>query len=179
MDSNRPANPVEIFLQPGEIYFGDSNTRIRTVLGSCIALVFWHPVLLLGGMCHYMLPSRAQAFDRAGAALDGRYADESMILMASEMHKAATQPRDYQVKIFGGGNMFPGKRINGVGMRHVGLKNVDAARELITRHKLICVAEHLGDVGYRNIVFDIWSGHTWVRHGRMEQARSLRQGIEE
>ncbi|QFY42373.1 chemotaxis protein CheD [Candidatus Methylospira mobilis] len=177
MDHGRPTNPVEIFLQPGEIYFGDGSTRIRTVLGSCIALVFWHPALLLGGMCHYMLPSRAHESGRAGTALDGRYADESMALMAREMYKAATHPRDYQVKVFGGGNMFPGKRNSSV--RHVGLKNVEAARELIIRHKLCCVAEHLGDVGYRNIVFDIWSGHTWVRHGRMGQVRELRRGREE
>jgi chemotaxis protein CheD len=169
MDSHKPACSVEIFLQPGEIYFGDRNTRIRTVLGSCIALVFWHPILLLGGMCHYMLPSRAQDSKRAGAALDGRYADESMSLMAREMCRNATQPRDYQVKIFGGGNMFPSKRNSDA--RHVGLKNVEAANSLIRSYSLFCIAEHLGDVGYRNIVFDVWSGHTWVRHGRVARGQ--------
>jgi chemotaxis protein CheD len=174
MDSDRPECIVEIFLQPGEIYFGDRNTRIRTVLGSCVALVFWHPILLLGGMCHYMLPACAQESTRMGVTLDGRYADESMALMACEMRKNATQPRDYQVKIFGGGNMFPSKRNSDA--RHVGVKNVEAANGLIQRYRLFCVAEHLGGVGYRNIVFDIWSGHTWVRHGRV--VRGQRPGQE-
>ncbi|MDH4285030.1 MAG: hypothetical protein OEV35_06905, partial [Gallionellaceae bacterium] len=25
-------------------------------------------------------------------------------------------------------------------------------------------AEHMGGTGHRNIFFDIWSGHVWVRH---------------
>ncbi len=40
---------MDIFLQPGELYFGDSDTCIRTVLGSCVSLTFWHPKLLGGG----------------------------------------------------------------------------------------------------------------------------------
>jgi chemotaxis protein CheD len=177
MDTVKPETIVEIFLQPGEVYFGDRNTRIRTVLGSCIAMVFWHPILLIGGMCHYMLPSRAHESKKTGMELDGRYGCESMIIMAQEMSRSDTQPRDYQVKIFGGGNMFPSKR--NLDARHIGFKNVEAARDLVNRHKLFCVAEHLGDVGYRNIVFDIWSGHTWVRHGRLPRNQILGQRNEE
>jgi Chemotaxis protein; stimulates methylation of MCP proteins len=49
---------MEIFLQPGDWYFGDRDTRIRTLLGSCIAITIWHPRLLVGGMCHFLLPGR-------------------------------------------------------------------------------------------------------------------------
>ena len=49
---------LEIFLQPGEFYFGEGKTRIRTLLGSCVAITLWHPRLHIGGMSHYMLPSR-------------------------------------------------------------------------------------------------------------------------
>ncbi len=50
---------MEVFLQPGELYFGDGRTRVRTLLGSCVAIAVWHPRLRIGGLCHYMLPSRA------------------------------------------------------------------------------------------------------------------------
>jgi len=36
---------LEIFLHQGEVYFGDRDTRIRTVLGSCVAITMWHPEL--------------------------------------------------------------------------------------------------------------------------------------
>src|SRR5262245_20243998 len=51
-----PADVLEIFLQAGEFYFGGEKTRIRTLLGSCVAITVWHPKLRIGGMSHYMLP---------------------------------------------------------------------------------------------------------------------------
>jgi chemotaxis protein CheD len=174
MMNKKPDDAIPAFLHPGGIYFGDSDIRIRTVLGSCVAMVFWHPTLLLGGMCHYMLPSRVHAPGKEieGAVLDGRYGDESMSLMVQEMHRRATQPREYHVKVFGGGNMFPGKRH--VEQRHVGLKNIEAARKLIDQHGLYCVAEHLGDVGYRNVIFHTRSGDTWVHHDKTLCGPALR-----
>jgi chemotaxis protein CheD len=31
---------------------------IRTVLGSCVSITLWHPVKRVGGMCHFLLPTR-------------------------------------------------------------------------------------------------------------------------
>lgn len=156
---HKPDQIIEIFLQPGEIYFGDRMTRIRTVLGSCVSLVFWHPHLLVGGMCHFMLPKRSR--DKA-SRLDGRYADEAIELALMEIHGCNTHPRDYKVKMFGGGNMFPG--IARVESGHVGSKNVMAARELVRRHNFDCVLEHVEGSGHRNLFFDVWSGVVSVRH---------------
>jgi chemotaxis protein CheD len=57
-----PLNPLDIFLRPGDCYFGGQNTSIRTVLGSCVSMTFWHPQLRVGGMCHYMLPKRNRTY---------------------------------------------------------------------------------------------------------------------
>ncbi len=152
--------PEEIFLQPGEHHFGDRNTRIRTILGTCVSLTFWHPILLLGGMCHFMLPSRGEERRRIDPPLpDGRYADEAIDILLKKIASIGTSHREYQVKLFGGGNMFPSR--NG---SHVGMKNVEAARKLVLDHGLNCVAEHLGDCGYRNVIFDISNGNVWVKH---------------
>ena len=119
-----PINPaaIDIFLQPGDVYFGDRGTRLRTVLGSCVSITFWHPRLLLGGMCHYMLPERAGAADDRR---DGRYADEALDLLIEEMLAAGTQPRDYEAKIFGGGRMFSfaaGRGALDIGNRNIRLE---------------------------------------------------------
>lgn len=156
---HKPAHPMEIFLQPGEVYFGGRDTRIRTLLGSCVAVVMWHPDLLVGGMCHYMLPTQ---LGKTRRELNGCYADEAMELMLREIRAAGTQPRDYQVKLFGGGHMFSAHQA--VSSNHVGAKNVEVARRLIKQHGFTSIAEHLGGIGHRNIFFDIWSGHVWVRH---------------
>jgi len=51
-----PDQLVEVVLGPGDLYFGDRRTRIRTLLGSCVAVTLWHPKAQIGGMCHYMMP---------------------------------------------------------------------------------------------------------------------------
>lgn len=158
----KPPHIIEIFLQPGDLYFGDRNTRIRTVLGSCVSLTFWHPGLLVGGMCHYMLPNRSHELHTASErALDGRYADEAIEMLSKEFNEIGVPHREYKVKLFGGGNMFP-DRSNPVS--HVGIKNVEIARRLVTKHGFNCVAENLGGDGHRNVIFDVWSGNVWVKH---------------
>lgn len=162
---------MEIFLQPGETYFGARNTQIRTVLGSCVSIVFWHPTLLLGGMCHFMLPGRTRS---ASITLDGRYADEAFELMLQEIRRRGTRPAEYQVKVFGGGNMFPDAREDGG--RHVGMKNVEAARELIRKHNMATASEHLEGVGHRTVIFDVGSGRVLVKQlppVRFDDRRSL------
>lgn len=172
-----PLQPLEIFLQPGEHYFGDRETRIRTVLGSCVSITFWHPQLLVGGMCHYMLPAR-ELERRADSAPppDGRYADEAVALLMREIDGVGASHREYQVKLFGGGNMFPNthKRRDA----HVGQRNVDTARLLVKRHGFACVAEHMGGVGHRNIIFDVWNGDVWVRHSEIRRTESRSEGGE-
>lgn len=155
----KPEHFVEIFLQPGELYFGDRHTRIRTLLGSCVSLVFWHPEWLIGGMCHYLLPSRMR---RHAGGLDGRYGDEAIELMLSQIRAAGARPEDFQIHLFGGGDMFPG--INKNKSNPVGKKNVEAARQIIAAHRLAFLNEHVEGKGHRNLVFDVWSGRVTLRH---------------
>ncbi len=156
--------PTEIVLQPGDCYFGDKNTRISTVLGSCVSITFWHPQLLVGGMCHFMLPKRGlKASNEDAAALDGRYADEALALLLKPLDSIGAAHKDYQVKLFGGGNMFP-SLLNNNNTDPIGVRNVQAARRLIKQHGFTAVAEHLGDVGHRNIIFELWSGEVWLKH---------------
>jgi len=168
----KPAHVIEIFLQPGDFYFGDRNTRIRTVLGSCVSITIWHPRLLIGGMCHYMLPTRGK---KKPAVPDGRYADEALELFLRETRAVGTRPGEYQVKLFGGGNMFPNAqhRKHCVGQncvsdensacRHVSCRNSKIARHLVESNGFTVTAEHLGGDGHRQVFFDIWTGHVWAR----------------
>jgi chemotaxis protein CheD len=155
--------PLDIFLQPGDFYFGDADTRIRTLLGSCVALTFWHPRLRVGGMCHYMLPTRGGGHHHHDAELDGRYADEAMALFLREFRRLGTQPREYQVKMFGGGNMFPCHRRAGA-HSDVSTRNIQAGRHLLHSHGLVARAEHVGGHGHRQVIMDIASGDVWMRH---------------
>jgi len=155
-----PQDILEIFLQPGEFYFGENGTRIRTLLGSCVAVTLWHPNKRIGGMCHYMLPTRPRG--DAGSALDGRYADEALQMFLRELRATKTRPGEYQVKLFGGGNMFAG--VAGA-KRHLNIsdRNVEFGCELIQKHGFSLAAQDLGGKGHRNVMLELWSGDVWVR----------------
>lgn len=159
-----PDNVMEIFLQPGEFFFSDRDTRIRTILGSCVAVVLWHPRFLIGGMCHYMLPGGRKS--KRGEELDGKYADDAMLLFMQELGKTGTKPKDYIVKMFGGGNQFPGK--THAAAMSVPDRNVEVGHELLAHHGFALKAEHLGGNGHRNVVFDVWTGDVWMKHVHKE-----------
>ena len=156
MPSKKPS--VDIYLQPGELYFGDRRVRLRTLLGSCVSVVLWHPQRRLGGMCHFLLPNRHRL---PRAALDGRYGDEAIALLLQAGHAAGTRAEDYQLYLFGGGDMFP--RFVRQPDSSVGERNVEAARRLIDRHGLQLHGEHVGGCGHRKLSFDIYSGQVDVR----------------
>ena len=155
-----PADCFDIFLQPGDFYFGDRAARIRTILGSCVAITLWHPRLLIGGMCHYMLPMRHGR--HKDAEPDGRYADDAMALFMRELDKTGSWPADYEVKMFGGGDQFPqhAKRLR----ISVPDNNIHAGRSLLKQHGFSIKAEHLGGDGHRNVIFDVYSGQVWIKH---------------
>lgn len=152
---------VEIFLKPGDHCFVDRSTRICTLLGACVSMTFWHPQLLVGGMCHYMLPERgSERREGDWPAPDGRYADEAIALLLKKINVVGASHREYQVKLFGG-NMFPKMQKNI--SPQIGILNVQAARRLVKQHGFTCMDEHFGDIGYQNVVFDVWSGEVLVK----------------
>ncbi|MBV8465811.1 MAG: chemotaxis protein CheD [Burkholderiales bacterium] len=152
--------PIDIFLQPGEVYFGDRDTRIRTLLGSCVAVTWWHPRLQIGAMCHYLLPERPRSRPRREGPLDGRYADEAFQVVMRYIQAAGTLPADYQVKMFGGSQTMvsPSAKPGGVGER-----NIEYGKSWLFDHGFRVSREHLAGQGHRHIVFDLANGDVWVR----------------
>lgn len=150
----------EIFLQPGDFQFGEGRTRYSTLLGSCVAITLWHPRRLIGGICHFMLPSRGTRASADGI-LDGRYADEALALFDRAVARTATRPGDYQVRVFGGGNML--SRANDATM-DIAARNVDSAYRLLARHAYHPSLAHCGGKGHRKLIFELWSGAVWLAH---------------
>jgi chemotaxis protein CheD len=172
-----PREGFEVFLQPGEWYFDAAGVRLRTVLGSCIALTLWHRRRRIGGMCHYMLPSRARVRDVAD--LDGRYGDEALGLLEREAARFGTRLAEYEVKLFGGASMFGSLRVAGAAVPAFGSvpeRNVEQARLLVARHGLKVRAESLGGLAHRQVVFDIESGDVWLRTGAARDYVALTAG---
>src|SRR4051812_36206981 len=149
---------ADYFLQPGEYRVAGRDSRLHTLLGSCVSITLWHPTLLVGAMSHFLLSSRT---GHAPAELDGRYASEATLLMLLELKRFGVQAKDCEAKLFGGGNMFPSQARGDESS--VGHKNGQAARRLMRERGNPIVSESLFGVGHRRIVFDIGSGTVWSR----------------
>lgn len=154
---------MDIFLLPGEYFVGDANFQVRTILGSCVSITLWHPTARVGGMCHFLLPTRGSARP-ASSDLDGHYGDEVLALMRRDLQALGVDARHCQAKLFGGGNMFPGRVRSDSG--HVGRRNGEAARELLLQQGIPIVVESLFGMGHRQIIFDISNGDVWSRQVR-------------
>lgn len=155
-----PDYVLDVLLKPGEFYFGDSDTRMRTLLGSCVAITLWHPQFRIGGMCHYLLPEDRMA--NKDNQLDGRYADKALQLFVHEIRNAGTHPCEYEVKMFGGGNQFNGHEFTN--MSKIPEQNIQTGKKLLLHHGFKLSSFHLGGNGHRNVILDNWSGHVWVQH---------------
>jgi len=156
------------FINPGEFYFGDANCQIHTLLGSCVSITLWHPVLKVGGMCHIVLPYSNDAFkhmDNLGLPLSGRYSDTAMILFEKEANLRGTYLKEYQAKIFGGSNMLTSSKLHEG--EQIGAKNIEAAKQKILEFGIPLLVEHVGGTGFRRIAFDVNSGDVWVHHGQL------------
>jgi len=167
LPSTENANQLKgerIFLHPGEVYFGDSNCQIHTLLGSCIAITLWHPRLRVGGMCHFVLAGSQQKVHEGQVSqpITGRYSNDAMALLEKEVSIRNTVIKDYQAKIFGGSNMLTNSTLEKD--EQIGNRNTQAALALLSKHNVNLLVAHVGETGHRRIVFDISTGDVWVKH---------------
>jgi chemotaxis protein CheD len=164
----RQVELMDIFLQPGELFVADAGFQIRTILGSCVSITLWHPMALMGGMSHFLLPTRGNAVPVH--ELDGRYADEALSLMLKDLKAAGINHQQCQAKVFGGGNMFPEHtRANEI---TVGQRNGEAARKLLERNGIAVVTESLYGNGHRQVTFNVSNGEVWSRQIRPSRLES-------
>jgi len=152
---------ADIFLHPGDLRFAEPGTSLRTVLGSCLAIVMWHPARRIGGMSHCLLPCRASS-DRV-SRLDARYVDEALPLMFVEAVRRDTDPNDYRIKLFGGSKMIAALHCER--RSPIGDLNARTAVLNLSRLGLAIAARDLGGTSHRSLVFEVESGAVWVRTG--------------
>ena len=151
---------ADVFLSPGQFYFGTG--QVSTLLGSCVAITFWHPTRKVGGMCHYLLPGRRRELGSTARELDGRYADEAIEMFRREIVAAATEAYDYEVKMFGGGAQFTDQHWDS-GIDVPG-RNIETGVRLLADLGLEVSARHLGGIGARTLRLDLDTGEVWLRH---------------
>lgn len=168
----------KIVLRAGEYCFDRAGVHVHTLLGSCISITLWHPMKRIGGMCHFALPRPSARPPHTRP--DPRYAEDCIELFQRSIARRRTRIQEYEVKVFGGGNLYEGVacRCLDAGERQsIGDKNAAAAFNLLMATGANILVAHVGEFGHRRLVFDIATGAVWVRftplYGANGDVRSL------
>ncbi|MDH5180550.1 MAG: hypothetical protein OEZ39_06080 [Gammaproteobacteria bacterium] len=146
---------MEIFLHPGEMYFGKAPAVISTLLGSCVAVTLWHPKKHIGGMCHIVLPESPQG------ACDMKYGDCAIAEFAKQAVKYSTRSGEYKVHVYGGSDMFPDMKKSS--NMNIGGRNIAKVNELLELYKFRVDEVDTGGNNSRKIKLDLSNGSVMAR----------------
>ncbi len=152
----------DVFLQPAELFLGDAPTRVRTILGSCLAVVFRVPRLGVAAMSHCLLPTAGSPAFTLPREEAQRYVDSTIAILLQDFARRGARLDELEVKIFGGADQFDmGGSTNGY---QVGKKNVEAAHLLLAANGLHALAQCVGGRRGRLIEFHSNTGDVFVKH---------------
>ena len=140
----------------------ETDRPIATLLGSCVAVCLFDPKLRIGGMNHFLLPSRTSAANAdTDVILSGDYAME--ILVNGLLNKGANKAR-LVAKAFGGGTIVSSIRMA------IGERNADFAHEWLDREGIPLVASDFSGPWSRKVVFVPQTGDAFCRRMPTTQA---------
>jgi len=152
------------FLKPGEIVFAKAPFVVSTLLGSCVSATIWHPHRLIGGMCHILLP------EQTIEGQDTKYAESAVEYFLSNILLCDTLPCEYELRIYGGGNMFP--HIKKPAKSDVGNRNIRMMRYFLQKVGFI-LRKGMDDVGgenYRRLTLNVTTGEVNLNSNKVEQS---------
>ncbi|WP_375249149.1 chemotaxis protein CheD [Sphingomonas sp.] len=115
---------------------------LTTVLGSCVAVCFYDPVVRVGGINHYLLADGTGS-DQTSMQRYGVYAME--VLINAMLSMGAARHR-LKARIYGGAKMR-------VGFRDIGSANIAFAREFLRAERIPVVGEDVGGSIARRVEF--------------------------
>ncbi|MGC2639778.1 MAG: chemotaxis protein CheD [Acidobacteriaceae bacterium] len=151
----------ELFVQPGESHLVRGRAILRTLLGSCVGVTFWHARLEIAALCHPMLPHHSGRPADQAVDTGRRYVDFAIRDLASQFLALGARPEETQVKLFGGADVLAAGNCSG--RRTVGSLNGEAALRCLRSEGFRIAASRLGGVSGVHLTFLTETGEVRVR----------------
>lgn len=137
------------YLLPGDLVVTSEQTKLITVLGSCVSVCMFDRDRNVAGMNHYMLP-----VNKANDPNLFKYGDTSLSHMLNQMIKLGAQKSNIICRVYGGGAMFSK---TGPGF-NIGQQNVELALQFLKDNDLIPKSVETGGTSGRKVIFDTSAG---------------------
>lgn len=137
----------------------ESARPIMTLLGSCVAVCLWDPVLRVGGMNHFMLPRKS--VHRTTADIDVLLCgDFSMEALLNGMLARGARRDRLLAKAFGGGAV-----VAALTHTRIGAQNVEFASDWLARENIPLSASDFLGRWSRKVILDPATGDAFCRRG--------------
>lgn len=144
---------------------GDANVCLSTILGSCVSVCLFDPVVRIGGMNHFLLPRSDDQLDQS--ARYGAYAIEVMI---NHLLRAGAARHNLIAKAVGAGNVS-------LHSPDIGARNAAFTQTFLTDEGIRCEITDLGGYHARRVHFHPASGRLRVLRIPKQDVVDIESGL--
>ena len=137
------------FLYPGAIYVSPEPSMITTILGSCVAICLYDPVLQIGGMNHFMLP----LWNGQGLA-SPRYGNIAIDKLIRNLEAMGSSKSNIKAKVFGGAEIIA----TNISQFMIGERNIRLAKDILHEEGIPIVSSSTSGKLGRKIIFNTQTG---------------------
>jgi chemotaxis protein CheD len=149
------AERSNFYLHPGQIFVSAESYAVTTILGSCVSVCLWDPITKIGGINHFLLPVEV-----GEAQASGRFGNLAVRHLIEELLTGGVVQDRLRAKLFGGACVLDAFRYR---ENHLGSKNVQIAREVLSDADIPIVGEDVGGRHGRKLIFHTDNGSAWVK----------------
>ncbi len=142
------------YLHPGNLIASNEGRTVTTVLGSCISVCLWDPVLRSGGINHYML-----ALWNGEGLPSPKYGNIAITKLIEKMLVMGSSRQNLKAKVFGGAAVIKSSS----GMLNVGARNIILAEDMLRDEKIPIISKDVGGSLGRKLLFNTETGSVLVR----------------
>jgi chemotaxis protein CheD len=132
-------------------------------LGSCLGVVVYDPVTMVGGMLHAMLP---EAKDERNMPTFNpyKYIDTGVPLLFKEAYRLGAEKRRLKVAVAGGAQI-----LDDSGYFNIGKRNLITLRKLFWKNGVMIDKEHVEGNFSRTVKVFLGSGEIYIKFGGGEE----------
>ena len=143
------------YLYPGSIFVHTDSFAVKTVLGSCVSVCLWDPVLKAGGINHYQL-----TFWNGKGLPTPKYGNIAIKRLIEKMSIIGSLKTNLKAKVFGGASVLS----TFSDIFAIGKENVMLAKNTLAEHGIPIINCNVGGINGRIVVFYTHSGTALVKY---------------
>ncbi|HBX49881.1 MAG: chemotaxis protein CheD [Bacteroidetes bacterium RIFOXYA12_FULL_35_11] len=146
------------YLYPSTLFVNRDPYLISTVLGSCVAVCLYDPILKFGGINHYMLP----LWNGEGLA-SPKYGNIAIKKLIEQMLMLGSKKVSLKAKVFGGGEVIDA----GISNFRIGERNIAIAKSMLEEEYIPVLSSSVAGKLGRKIIFNTLTSE--VQHKFIER----------